>query len=56
MDNAKTAEALSLKQLPDNVAVMGSRVLAEIYGLKIVDDNLQDLKENFTEFILVSRA
>lgn len=56
VDNAKTAEALSLKQLPDNIAVMGNRVLAESYGLRVVDDNLQDLKENFAEFILLSRA
>ncbi|HEY9687840.1 MAG TPA: prephenate dehydratase domain-containing protein [Coleofasciculaceae cyanobacterium] len=56
VDNAKTAEALALKHLPNNIAVMGSRVLAQIYGLQIVDDNLQDLNENFTEFILASRA
>lgn len=55
IDNAKTAEALSTGNLPDNVAVMGSRVLAEVYNLVIVDDNLQDLQENFTEFILASR-
>jgi prephenate dehydratase len=56
IDNAKTAEALSTRQLPDTVAVMGSKALAEIYGLIVVEDNLQDLKENFTRFLHVVRA
>jgi prephenate dehydratase len=53
VDNAKTAEALSRKLLPDNTAVMGSKVLASIYGLQIIEDNLQDADENYTRFIHV---
>jgi prephenate dehydratase len=56
VDNAKTAEALSRKLLPDNTAVMGSKVLASIYGLQIIEDNLQDLDENYTRFIHVILA
>jgi prephenate dehydratase len=56
IDNAKTAEALALHKLPDTVAVMGSKALAEIYGLEVVEDNLQDLQENFTRFIHVVRG
>lgn len=56
IDNAKTAEALSTRQLPDTVAVMGSKALAEIYGLVVLEDNLQDLKDNFTRFLHVVRA
>jgi len=53
VDNAKTAEALALKILPDNTAIMGSKVLASIYGLQVVEDNLQDAEQNFTRFIHV---
>jgi len=53
VDNAKTAEALSQRILPDNTAVMGSKILASIYDLKIVEDNLQDAEQNYTRFIHV---
>lgn len=62
VDNAKAAEALALGQLPgampspDQVAVMGSKVLADIYGLRVVVDNLQDLRENQTRFVHVERV
>lgn len=56
VDNAKTAEALATRQLSDQTAVMGSKILAEIYGLQIIQDNLQDAEENYTRFIHVCRA
>jgi prephenate dehydratase len=34
---------------------MGSKVLAKIYGLKLIEENLQDLHENFTSFLWVER-
>jgi len=55
VDHAKVAELLAGGQLPANVATMGSKVLAEIHGLKIVEENLQDLDENFTSFLWVQR-
>lgn len=55
VDNAKTAEALATHRLPDNTAVMGSKVLAQIYNLHIVEDNLQDAEQNYTRFIHVVR-
>lgn len=55
VDNAKTAEALSQRILPDNTAVMGSKILASIYGLQVVEDNLQDAEQNYTRFIHVVR-
>jgi prephenate dehydratase len=55
VDNAKTAEALSTHRLPDNTAVMGSKVLAKIYHLQVIEDNLQDAEENYTRFIHVVR-
>jgi prephenate dehydratase len=56
IDNAKTAEALAKKILPDNVAIMGSRVLSTVYHLTVIEDNLQDATENFTRFIQVIKA
>lgn len=53
VDNAKTAEALATRKLSDNTAVMGSKVLADIYGLQIIEDNLQDAEQNYTRFIHV---
>ncbi len=53
VDNAKTAEALAHRILPDNTAVMGSKVLASIYGLQVLEDNLQDAAQNYTRFIHV---
>jgi prephenate dehydratase len=41
--------------LPANIATMGSSVLADIYGLRVIEDNLQDLDENFTSFLWVQR-
>ena len=55
IDHAMVAKQLSEKILPKNIATMGSRILAEIYNLKIVEDNLQDAKENYTSFLQVSR-
>jgi len=55
IDHATVAKHLSLHKLPKHVATMGSKVLADIYGLKIIEDNLQDAQENYTSFLLVSR-
>jgi prephenate dehydratase len=55
IDHALVAQRLSEKKLPKNIATMGSSLLAELYGLAIIEDNLQDLKENFTSFLLVER-
>ncbi|MEM0952200.1 MAG: prephenate dehydratase domain-containing protein [Cyanobacteria bacterium P01_H01_bin.74] len=56
IDNAKTAEALAHKILPDNIGIMGSKILADIYGLVVLEDNLQDATENFTRFIQVVKG
>lgn len=56
VDHAKVAEYLANDKLPKNIAVMGSKVLADIYGLTIIEDNLQDASENFTTFLQVERT
>ena len=55
IDHAKVAEALAKGELPPTVAVMGSAILAELYGLEIVARDLQDAKENYTTFLLVKK-
>ncbi|MFX4431734.1 prephenate dehydratase domain-containing protein, partial [Acinetobacter baumannii] len=53
VDHAKVAELLAKDELPSNVATMGSKVLAKIHGLQIIEENLQDLQENYTSFLWV---
>ena len=55
MDPANVARRLQQKKLPKNIATMGGKTLAEIYNLKIVEENLQDFDENYTTFLLVKR-
>ena len=55
IDQAKVAELLGSGALAGSIATMGSRTLAELNGLRVVEDNLQDLDENFTSFLWVER-
>lgn len=55
IDHAMVAMHLSEDKLPKHIATMGSKVLADLYTLKVVEDNLQDAKENYTSFLQVSR-
>ncbi len=55
VDHAVVAKKLSQKKLAKNIAVMGSKVLASIYNLMMIEDNLQDAKENYTSFLQVER-
>lgn len=55
IDHAMVAKHLSEGKLPKHTATMGSKVLADLYNFKVVEDNLQDAKENYTSFLHVSR-
>jgi arogenate dehydrogenase (NADP+) len=55
IDHAFIAKKLSEKKLAKNIATIGSKVLAEIYNLKIIEDNLQDAKDNYTAFMHITR-
>jgi len=55
IDHARVAELMGQGALPSNIATIGSTVLAAIHGLVIIEDNLQDLDENFTSFLWVQR-
>jgi len=36
-------------------AAIGNKMAAEIYGLEILAENISDIKENYTRFIILSR-
>ncbi len=55
IDHANVARQLGAHKLPKHTATMGSKVLADLYGLKIVEDNLQDAAENYTSFLMIKR-
>ena len=55
IDHANVAKHLHEKTLPATTAVMGSKILAELYELTIVETGLQDLEHNYTSFLWVER-
>lgn len=55
VDHANVAKHLHEQKLPATTAVMGSKILAELYDLTLVEENLQDAQDNYTSFLLVKR-
>lgn len=53
IDHAKIAEDLAKGDLGDDVAVIGPAMLADIYELEIMAENLQDSPDNLTSFVVV---
>jgi prephenate dehydratase len=51
-DTAKAAEDLASGILPDTSAVIAPRRAAELYGLEILEESIQDLKFNYTVFMV----
>jgi prephenate dehydratase len=54
-DTAEAARALVEGRLPDSTAVIANRVCAELYGLEILEEGIQDLKFNFTTFVVATK-
>jgi prephenate dehydratase len=50
-DTASAALDLSEGRLKINTAVIAPRICAELYGLDLLEESIQDLKFNFTTFI-----
>ena len=49
-----TAEAVkNLLELDDDVAAIGTSVAADIYGLNVLYDDIEDMKENKTRFVFI---
>lgn len=51
-DTAKAAEDLAAGILPDTTAVIASMQAAEMYGLQVLEESIQDLKFNYTTFVV----
>ncbi|CDF78079.1 prephenate dehydratase [Formosa agariphila KMM 3901] len=51
-DTAETAERITSKQLK-GVAAIASKTAAEIFGLEILAESIQTIKENETRFVIV---
>lgn len=54
-DTAKAAEDLGSNELPKSTAVIAPRRCAELYGLEILEESIQDLKFNYTTFVVAVR-
>ena len=54
-DTAKAAEDLSAGILSDTTAVIAPRGCADLYGLEILEESIQDLKFNYTTFIVANK-
>jgi prephenate dehydratase len=54
-DTASAAKDLAEGVLPETTAVIAPKVCAEIYGLDLLEEGIQDLKFNFTNFIVAEK-
>ena len=54
-DTAAAAKALASNELPETTAVIASRRAAELYGLDILEESIQDLKYNYSTFIVANK-
>jgi len=52
---ASTARAAQMAAEEPNTAAIGSRIAAELYGLRVVCENIEDIANNVTRFIVISR-
>lgn len=54
-DTAAAAKALHDGELPDTTAVIAPRRCADLYDLEILEPSIQDLKYNYTTFVVASK-
>jgi chorismate mutase/prephenate dehydratase len=52
---ASTAKAAQMAANEPKAAAIGSHIAAEIYGLKVVYENIEDIANNITRFLIISR-
>ncbi len=55
IDGAKVAREIIAKNNDPSIATMGCKSIAEIYGLKILESDIENQKENYTKFVWVKR-
>lgn len=54
-DTAGAAELLAKERIPHTAAIASSEA-ARIYGLEILEANIQDIHDNYTRFVALSRT
>lgn len=54
-DTAKAAEDLASGVLPKTTAVIASKTAGRLYGLELLEESIQDLKFNYTNFVAATR-
>ncbi|MAF59408.1 MAG: prephenate dehydratase domain-containing protein [Candidatus Pacebacteria bacterium] len=54
-DTAKAAKELGEGKLSSDTAVIAPKICAKLYDLDILEENIQDLKFNFTTFVVAKR-
>lgn len=54
-DTAKAAEDLANGKLPASAAVVAAKTATDVYGLDVLEESIQDLKFNYTSFIVAVR-
>jgi len=54
-DTADAIRAIKDGELPETTAGIASAKAAELYNMKILEENIQDLKFNFTTFLAVTK-
>jgi chorismate mutase/prephenate dehydratase len=52
---ASTAKAAQMAAEEQNAAAIGSAIAAELYGLKIACENIEDVANNITRFLVIAR-
>ncbi len=54
-DTASAAKDLSEGKLAETTAVIAPKICSALYGLDIIEESIQDLKFNYTSFIVAKR-
>lgn len=54
-DTAAAAKALHDGELPDTTAVIAPRRCTDLYDLEILEESIQDLKYNYTTFVVAKK-
>ena len=52
---ASTAKAAQMAAEESDAAAIGSAIAAELYGLKVICENIEDVANNITRFLVISR-
>jgi chorismate mutase/prephenate dehydratase len=52
---ASTAKAAQIAAAEPKSAAIGSKIAAELYGLRVICENIEDIANNVTRFLVISR-